>query len=47
MEEIENVKFADEDQETILWLTEEEFENLLNRVRKTPVINRGINSEDK
>lgn len=47
MEEIQNIKSADEDQEKIMWLTEEEFEDLLNRVRKTPVKSRGVNPEEK
>jgi integrase/recombinase XerC len=47
MVEIKNVKSADEDSETIMWLTEEEFEDLLNRVRKTPVKSRGVNPEEK
>jgi site-specific recombinase XerD len=47
MEEIQNIKSADEDQEKIMWLTEEEFEDLLNRVRKTPVKSRGVDPEEK
>jgi len=47
MIEIKNVKSADEDSETIMWLTEEEFEDLLNRVRKTPVKSKGVNPEEK
>jgi integrase/recombinase XerC len=47
MEEIQDIKSADEDQEKIMWLTEEEFEDLLNRVRKTPVKSRGVNPEEK
>lgn len=30
-----------------MWLTEEEFEDLLNRVRKTPVKSRGVDPEEK
>ncbi|WML42057.1 tyrosine-type recombinase/integrase [Neobacillus sp. OS1-2] len=47
MEEIQDIKSADEDSEKIMWLTEEEFEDLLNRVRKTPVRSRGVNPEEK
>ncbi|WP_342043282.1 tyrosine-type recombinase/integrase [Bacillus sp. OTU2372] len=47
MVEIKNVKSADEDSEKIMWLTEEEFEDLLNRVRKTPVKSRGVDPEEK
>ena len=47
MEEIQDIKSADEDQEKIMWLTEEEFEDLLNRVRKTPVKSRGVDPEEK
>jgi len=47
MEEIEDLKSADEDHETIMWLTEEEFEDLLNRVRKTTVKSRGVDLEEK
>jgi len=47
MGEIKNIKSADEDSEKIMWLTEEEFEDLLNRVRKTPVKSRGVDPEEK
>ncbi|MGF6947807.1 site-specific recombinase XerD [Neobacillus sp. B4I6] len=47
MEEINDLKSADEDSEKIMWLTEEEFEDLLNRVRKTPVKSRGVDPEEK
>ncbi|MCM2532291.1 tyrosine-type recombinase/integrase [Neobacillus pocheonensis] len=47
MEEIPELKSADEDQEKIMWLTEEEFEDLLHRVRKTPVKSRGVDPEEK
>ncbi|MCM2534408.1 tyrosine-type recombinase/integrase [Neobacillus pocheonensis] len=47
MEEIPDLKSADEDQEKIMWLTEEEFEDLLHRVRKTPVKSRGVDPEEK
>lgn len=47
MEEIEDLKSADGNQESILWLTEEEFEDLLKRIRKTPVKSRGVNPEEK
>ncbi|PEQ91043.1 integrase [Bacillus sp. AFS006103] len=47
MEEIQDIKSADEDSEKIMWLTEEEFEDLLNRVRKTPVKSRGVDPEEK
>lgn len=47
MEEIEDLKSADGNQETVLWLTEEEFEDLLKRIRKTPVKSRGVNPEEK
>ncbi|MBT2696499.1 tyrosine-type recombinase/integrase [Bacillus sp. ISL-40] len=47
MEGIPDLKSADEDQEKIMWLTEEEFEDLLHRVRKTPVKSRGVDPEEK
>ncbi|MBT2730675.1 tyrosine-type recombinase/integrase [Bacillus sp. ISL-75] len=47
MDEIQDIKSADDDSEKIMWLTEEEFEDLLNRVRKTPVKSRGVNPEEK
>jgi site-specific recombinase XerD len=47
MEEINDLKSADEDHEKIMWLTEEEFEHLLHRVRKTQVKSRGVNPEEK
>ncbi|MGG3888013.1 tyrosine-type recombinase/integrase [Metabacillus fastidiosus] len=47
MEEIQDLKSADEDYEKIMWLTEDEFENLLYIIRKKPVKSRGVNPEDK
>ncbi|MEW9674085.1 tyrosine-type recombinase/integrase [Ammoniphilus sp. 3BR4] len=47
MRDIEDLKSADEDHEKIMWLTEEEFEDLLNRMRKTPVKSRGVDPEEK
>jgi integrase/recombinase XerC len=47
MIEIKNIKLADEDSEKIMWLTEEEFEDLLNHVRKTPVKSRGVDPKEK
>ncbi|MGE1102257.1 hypothetical protein [Peribacillus simplex] len=47
MEEINDLKSADEDHEKIMWHTEEEFEDLLHRVRKTPVKSREVNLEEK
>ena len=47
MEGIEDLKSADEDHETIMWLTEEEFEDLLIRMRKIPVNSRGVDPEEK
>jgi site-specific recombinase XerC len=37
MDDIQDIKSIDKDSEKIMWLSEEEFEDLLNRVRKTPV----------
>ncbi len=47
MEEIYDIKSADEDQEKIMWLTEEEFKDLFNLVRKTSVESRGVDPEEK
>lgn len=47
MEGIQDLKTADEDHEKIIWLTEEEFEDLLIRMRKTPVNSRGVNPVEK
>ncbi|MEY2194627.1 tyrosine-type recombinase/integrase [Neobacillus sp. BF23-41] len=47
MDGIEDLKSADEDHENIMWLTEEEFEDLLIRMRKTPVNSRGVDPEEK
>ncbi|KAB2329578.1 tyrosine-type recombinase/integrase [Cytobacillus depressus] len=47
MSDIQDLKTADEDNETIMWLTEEEFENLLYIIRKKPVKSRGVNLEEK
>lgn len=47
MDDIQDIKSVDEDQEKIMWLTEEEFEDLLHRVRKTPVKSRAVDPEEK
>jgi len=47
MNSISDLKTVDEDQETIMWLTEEEFEDLLHRMRKMPIRSRGVDSEEK
>jgi site-specific recombinase XerD len=47
MDGIEDLKSADEDHENIIWLTEEEFEDLLIRMRKTPVNSRGVDPKEK
>lgn len=47
MEGIEDLKTADEDHKKIMWLTEEEFEDLLIRMRKTPVNSRGVDPDEK
>ncbi|MGF6951612.1 site-specific recombinase XerD [Neobacillus sp. B4I6] len=47
MDGIEDLKAADEDHENIIWLTEEEFEDLLIRMRKTPVNSRGVDPKEK
>jgi site-specific recombinase XerD len=36
MKDIQDLKSADEDSETIMWLKEEEFEDLLYLIRKKP-----------
>lgn len=47
MQEIQDLKTADEESETIMWLTEDEFEDLLYIIRKKPVKSRGVNPEEK
>ncbi len=47
MSDIEDLKTADEDHESIMWLREAEFEDLLQRMRKTPVKSRGVDPEEK
>lgn len=47
MRDIQDLKSADEDSEKIMWLTEEEFEDLLHRIRKKPVKSRGVDPEEK
>lgn len=47
MQDIQDIKSADEESEKIMWLTEEEFEQLLNIIRKKPVTSRGVNPEEK
>jgi site-specific recombinase XerD len=47
IDDIRDLRTADEEHENIMWLTEEEFENLLERIRKSPVKSRGVNQEEK
>ncbi|PLS15924.1 integrase [Bacillus sp. M6-12] len=47
MNDIQDIKSADEDYEKIMWLTEDEFEILLEKLRKKPVKSRGVNPEEK
>ncbi|MED0936657.1 tyrosine-type recombinase/integrase [Bacillus mobilis] len=47
MTDIKDLKVADEEYEKIMWLTEKEFEDLLERMRKYPVKTRGVNPEEK
>jgi site-specific recombinase XerD len=44
---IQDLKSADEESEKIMWLTEEEFGDLLHMIRKKPVKSRGVNPEEK
>ena len=47
MIDIQDLKSADDDSERIMWLTEEEFGDLLHIIRKKPVKSRGVNPEEK
>ncbi|MGF9991126.1 tyrosine-type recombinase/integrase [Bacillus mycoides] len=47
MTDIKDLKVADGEYEKIMWLTEKEFETLLERMRKYPVKTRGVNPEEK
>ncbi|WP_226603006.1 tyrosine-type recombinase/integrase [Bacillus cereus] len=47
MTDIKDLKVADEEYEKIMWLTEKEFEALLERMRQYPVKTRGVNPEEK
>ena len=47
MIDIQDLKSADEDSERIMWLTEEEFGDLLHIIRKKPIKSRGVNPEEK
>ena len=47
MLDIRDLKSADDDSEKIMWLTEDEFEDLLYIIRKKPVNSRGVNPEEK
>ncbi|WP_458413286.1 tyrosine-type recombinase/integrase [Schinkia sp. CFF1] len=47
MKDIRDLKTADEDYEKIMWLTEDEFEHLINILRKKPVKSRGVDPEGK
>ncbi|WP_042351292.1 tyrosine-type recombinase/integrase [Bacillus massiliigorillae] len=45
--DIQDLKSADEEHEKIMWLTEDEFEDLLHIIRKKPVKSRGVDPEEK
>ncbi|EPC8411300.1 tyrosine-type recombinase/integrase [Bacillus thuringiensis] len=47
MTDIKDLKVVDGEYEKIMWLTEKEFETLLERMRKYPVKTRGVNPEEK
>lgn len=47
MRDIQDLKSADEDNEKIMWLSEDEFEDLLYVIRTKPVKSRGVNPEEK
>jgi integrase/recombinase XerC len=47
MKNIQELKSADEENERIMWLTEDEFESLLNLMRKKTIKSRGVNVEEK
>lgn len=47
MIDIQDLKSADEESEKIMWLTEEEFGDLLHMIRKKLVKSRGVNPEEK
>jgi site-specific recombinase XerD len=47
MLEIQDLKSADEESEKIMWLTGDEFEELLQILRRKPVKSRGVNPEEK
>lgn len=47
MTHIQDLKSADEDYEKIMWLTEDEFQTLLENIRRKPVKSRGVNQEEK
>ncbi|PEA52931.1 integrase [Bacillus pseudomycoides] len=47
MTEIKDLKIVDEEHEKIMWLSEKEFEDLLERMRKYQVKTRGVNPEEK
>ena len=47
MLEIQDLKSVDEESEKIMWLTGDEFEELLQILRRKPVKSRGVNPEEK
>jgi site-specific recombinase XerD len=47
MLDIQDLKSADDASEKIMWLTEDEFGDLLYIIRKKPVKSRGVNPEEK
>lgn len=47
MTNIKDLRSADEESENIMWLTEDEFGDLLHVLRKKPIKSRGVNPEEK
>ncbi|SER92692.1 integrase/recombinase XerC [Gracilibacillus ureilyticus] len=47
MKNIKELKSADEESEKIMWLTEDEFEDLLQIMRKKPIKSRAVDPEEK
>lgn len=47
MTNIKDLKSGNEDSEKIMWLTEDEFGDLLHVLRKKPIKSRRVNPEEK
>ena len=47
MQDIQDLKSADEESGKIMWLTEDEYKDLFHMIRRKPINSRGVDPEEK